>query len=409
MLKLKSEAQELDSQCQGMRRDTKRLLALARTGLIDSPREEVFDRFADLAAKLLNTPITIISLMDGDKQFFKASHGLPPDLEAARELPLDASICQYTLIGKPFIVPDARVHPLLEKHPVTVNFGVKGFISYPLVTPQGDSLGAFCAIDMQPREWTKDEMMTLEQLTNAMMAEITLRGVVKDLEKEIQQKERFVATLMHDLRSPLATAQMALSAMEDKSAGDSILITMAQQNLVRVDDMIHEMLDAARARAGELPAILKENFDLREMIKDTLSDMAGLHGNRFKLHAPDPLLGRWSRGGLRRLMENLLNNAAKYGKAGTEISVSAVKDETNSRIQISVHNQGPALAQSERDKIFMAFERSSAAQNGQRKGWGLGLAQVQDMVTAHNGQLELRSEEGHGTTFIVSLPKNQIL
>ena len=74
-----------------------RLQAIRDTGLMDTPREEAFDRLARLAAQILSVPLTIVSLVDAERQFFKADYGLPSPFKETRTLPIDASLCRYTL------------------------------------------------------------------------------------------------------------------------------------------------------------------------------------------------------------------------------------------------------------------------------------------------------------------------
>src|SRR4028118_1712752 len=92
-----------------------RLLALQRTGLLDSPAEDCFDRLTRLAAKVLRTPMALVSLVDADRQFFKSCVGLPEPWASARQTPLSHSFCQHAVASRePLVVEDARQHPLVK-------------------------------------------------------------------------------------------------------------------------------------------------------------------------------------------------------------------------------------------------------------------------------------------------------
>jgi DNA-binding CsgD family transcriptional regulator len=78
--------------------DRARLAALQRSGLLDSPKEQGFDRFTKLVRRFLNVPVALFSLVDDQRQFFKSSEGLPPEVDATRETPLSHSFCQYVVI-----------------------------------------------------------------------------------------------------------------------------------------------------------------------------------------------------------------------------------------------------------------------------------------------------------------------
>ena len=96
-------------------RDPARLAALRATRLLDSPAEHAFDRITKLAARVLNAPVALISLVDADRQFFKSSVGLDEPWHSARETPLSHSFCRHTLqTREPLVVEDARSHPLVR-------------------------------------------------------------------------------------------------------------------------------------------------------------------------------------------------------------------------------------------------------------------------------------------------------
>jgi diguanylate cyclase (GGDEF)-like protein len=152
--------------------DPQRLAALAESGLVDSPPELAFDRFTRLAAEVLNVPVALFTLVTPERQAFKSAVGLG-DL---RETPLSHSFCRHVVdSGAPLEVVDARMHPRVRDSPAIADFGVIAYLGMPLTTSDGVRLGALCAIDHQPREWTGRDHGVLEDLAAAVMAEIELR------------------------------------------------------------------------------------------------------------------------------------------------------------------------------------------------------------------------------------------
>ena len=149
--------------------------AMQQAGLLDAPPEDAFDRLTRLAARSLGVPISLVSLVDANRQFFKSSMGLPEPVAAARQTPLSHSFCKHVVLsGEPLIVPDARLHPVLKDNPA-IGMGVVAYAGYPLATQDGLVLGSFCAIDTSPREWTAEQLGILQDLTAAAMTEIELR------------------------------------------------------------------------------------------------------------------------------------------------------------------------------------------------------------------------------------------
>ena len=155
--------------------DVARLHALRATDLLDSPAEEAFDRLTKLAAKLLNAPVALISLVDEDRQFFKSSVGLAEPWRSARQTPLTHSFCRHTLLSRePLIVEDARTHPLVRDNLAIRDLDVVAYAGFPLITSDGHALGTLCVIDHRPRSWTADQIEILDTLAASVLSEINL-------------------------------------------------------------------------------------------------------------------------------------------------------------------------------------------------------------------------------------------
>jgi hypothetical protein len=157
-----------------------RLKALHETQLLDSAAEDSFDRLAQLAARLLNAPVALISLVDDERQFFKSCFGLAEPWNSARETPLSHSFCRHALDSpEPLVIEDARTHPLVRDNLAIGDLDVVAYAGVPLITRSGHALGTLCVIDHQPRSWTSDQIETLKTLTAAVVSEIELAGARK--------------------------------------------------------------------------------------------------------------------------------------------------------------------------------------------------------------------------------------
>lgn len=156
-------------------RDAERLRALASTGLLDTPPEEQFDRITDLVRRVLAVPVALISLVAEGRQFFKSQTGLPEPWCSWRETPLSHSFCQHTIATRaPLVVADAREHPVLKDNLAVEDLGVIAYLGMPLITDDGHVLGSLCAIDHQPRLWTREQIDVLDSLAQLTMDEIRL-------------------------------------------------------------------------------------------------------------------------------------------------------------------------------------------------------------------------------------------
>jgi GAF domain-containing protein len=159
--------------------DGARLTALAATGLLDSAADESFDRFTRLASRILRTPVSLVSLVTADRQFFKSCLGLPEPWATKRETLLSHSFCQHAVsLREPLIIEDSRTHPLVRDNLAIRDLNVIAYAGIPLITRDGHALGALCTIDDKPRIWTDDQIETLQDIAAAVVTEIEMRAAM---------------------------------------------------------------------------------------------------------------------------------------------------------------------------------------------------------------------------------------
>jgi PAS domain S-box-containing protein len=218
-------------------------------------------------------------------------------------------------------------------------------------------------------------------------------------------RERFMNTLAHDLRNPLATATMAAQFLfrfkPENGQRDHLLQTIIA-SLRRVDEMTENLLDASLLEAGQSLPLKAGPCDLRAIVEQTVGDLALVHGDRIVVRGVHEACGFWSRDGLHRLLENLVTNAFKYGAPDSPVTVALEGGEDGP--SLSVHNYGRPLGEAEKRTLFELFERSGSAKVSGQQGWGIGLAVVKGIVESHGGHVSVESGAGEGTTFTTFLP-----
>lgn len=229
------------------------------------------------------------------------------------------------------------------------------------------------------------------------------------LEEERELRERFVATLSHDLRTPLTTARLNAQMVARKGSDPTILHKLTAritENLDRADQMIRDLLDANRLQAGETLPIEGSECELNAVAQETLEELSLVHGDRFVLNAPKAAIqGYWSCSGLRRIIENLCNNAIKYGAHDRPVTVSLAQNGPE-EVSVSVHNWGSPIPPEDQKLLFQLYRRTDSAQAGAQKGWGLGLTLVEGLAKAHRGRVGVESTPETGTTFTVTLARD---
>lgn len=174
-----------------------RLRRLYEYNLLDTPREETFDRITRLAAAALNVPIAAVTLVDRDRQWFKSQQGL-----AVNETPREQSFCAHAMFGtEPMVVPDAtldsrfRANPLVTREPE-----IRFYVGVPLLAADGTALGALCAIDRKPRDVRPIELAMLADLANLTMEQLELRLLAtRDGLTGAMRREPFLISAERDL------------------------------------------------------------------------------------------------------------------------------------------------------------------------------------------------------------------
>ena len=234
-------------------------------------------------------------------------------------------------------------------------------------------------------------------------------AVVEFTGAHAETQQKFIHTLTHDLRTPISVAKMNAHLALKCADLPTPAIDYIKRNVIglnRLDSMIQNLLDVSRIRAGESLTLQFEPCDLGTVVHDVVDEMKIVHGARFVLKLDGPLIGNWGRDALRRAVENLIDNAVKYGAEGTPITVS-MKD-SGVAVEICVHNEGSYIPDNEIPQMFEKFRRSQSSQNETQPGWGLGLTLVQTVVEDHHGRIRVNSSEDAGTTFVLELPRRGV-
>jgi GAF domain-containing protein len=171
-------------------RSVSRLAALQRLKILDTPPEAALDRLTRIACRMLHAPIGLVSLVDSDRQFFKACVGLPEPIATERQTPLSHSVCKHVVgSGKPLVIDDARANPLVQMNPAITLMGIGAYAGIPLTTSDGHVVGSFCVIDSRPRTWSYEDVETLQELATCVMHEVEGRKLLQDSEARCRQLE----------------------------------------------------------------------------------------------------------------------------------------------------------------------------------------------------------------------------
>jgi GAF domain-containing protein len=194
-------------------RDRRRLDALRDAGLLDTESDGVFDRLTRLTARVLDVPVSLVSLVDDHRQYFAGQSGLEQPWAGDRGTPLSHSFCQHVVMSDTaLVVGDARGDARVCDNLAVRDIGVIAYAGMPLRTPEGVPLGSLCAIDTNPRTWTAADVEILAGLADAVSTEIALRLAVA------RQRPPMTALLEHldVLAGDRAVPRETVDAMRDE-------------------------------------------------------------------------------------------------------------------------------------------------------------------------------------------------
>jgi GAF domain-containing protein len=163
--------------------EAERLTALQQYRVLDTLPEAVYDDLVFIASQICQTPIALVSLVDGDRQWFKAKVGLD-----AEQTPRDLAFCAHAILqpDEVFQVPDATRDERFNTNPlVTSDPSIRFYAGVPLVTADGLAVGTLCAIDRTPRELSVDQQRALRALSREVMMQMELRRTIASLEQSL--------------------------------------------------------------------------------------------------------------------------------------------------------------------------------------------------------------------------------
>ena len=383
-------------------RDPTRLSTLRRLNLLDTPAEESFDRISRLAAKILHVPMALVSLVDGNRQFFKSCVGLPNPYAEWRETPLSSSFCKHVVISsEPLILDDARNDAVHRVNEAIKNLGVVAYLGCPL-KQDGQVLGSFCVMDTQEHSWTEEEISIVQDLTAAAISEIELRARSEEHAAALRARERMLAVISHDLRAPLhsismSTALLELKELDDESRG---YLQTTGNSVSRMSRMIGDLLDVSTIEFDRR-SVTPEAVDVSSVFDEVRMSLAIVADEKaidLRIHCDEPCVALADRDRLLQVLYNLLDNALKFTPEGGSIRLQATRQD--SEIEFCVADTGPGIPEADLSTIF---EWSWHAGKQEQGGTGLGLSIVKAIVVAHGGRIRAENSEEGGARFVFTL------
>ncbi|TGN03226.1 hybrid sensor histidine kinase/response regulator [Leptospira dzoumogneensis] len=400
--------------------EDERVQALRRYRILDTPPEEKYDGIIKAASLICGTPMALVSLIDSERQWFKARMGIKD-----RETPRQTSFCQFAVSeNRTLVIEDAQKDPRVSQNPnVLESPNIRFYAGAPLRTPDGYVLGTLCVLDTVPKKISKAEIQALEALATSVVsfmeldaksqALIQLQSVALELQKA---KEQFFVNMNHELRTPVH----GILGMADllHQTGDPGLqkeylesLTESSEHLIR---LINDVIDFSKAESGSLHFSFKE-FDMISLLEryaEEASDKAFKKGLAFKTILPPARKSIDIKSDsirVRQILSNLASNALKFTeKGGITVELDLVTEtETDINLRLSVKDTGIGIEAHRIPILFEAFSQTDISVSRKYGGTGLGLSICKRICEALDWNISVESESGKGSKFVLemTLPK----
>lgn len=388
--------------------ETERLANLHAYGILDTLPQEEFDDLTAIASQICGTPISLITLVDEKRQWFKSATGLP---DGVTETARDVAFCAHALLQptQSFIVEDAKQDPRFAENELVIGDMDIGFYAgVPLVTKEGYALGSLCVIDHRSRELTADQLGTLERLARQVIKLFELRQALADAEEQARKRvkayallKNFSHVIAHDLKAPIRNMRQASQLLVEDHAA---VLPQDARSLIQMIET--RAVDASRMIEG----VLRFSKETHQVEQYETVDIAA---------AIDHVMGRFntsccevhycgevstltiSRIGLEQTLQNLLGNAIKFCDKPICRIVIDCRPEPAGYYTFTVHDNGPGVLPQYREAVFRLFHTLQYEQ--QQESHGVGLTIAQHLVEVMGGSIALK-DTTEGALFSFTLP-----
>ncbi|TXC81334.1 sensor histidine kinase [Luteibaculum oceani] len=389
-----------------------RLNTIAAYNILDTLEEEDYDNITKIASAICEAPISLITIVDEKRQWFKAKVGIP-----VRETPIEYSICARAIeSGKDFyVLNNVEEHPDLNAFYNEINqLGFKYYAGVPLVSEKGIPFGTLCVIDKKTRELTENQIAALRVLSKQVLNMLESRRqtiahekTISDLTLQNEALEKFAMLAAHDIKSPLANivtlSELLLSdahiEKDENTSGLTGMIKSASHQLFNYIQGLIEYSTSGNTIDQDLHV-----FHLNDIKMHLKSIYKTYQDAEVDFDFPEDRKITSIRVVIEQILINLITNSIKYcDKPQAKIQVSFEEDEKTMFFIVS--DNGPGFPDNLKE-LSGLFTTGTRQDRYGKQGNGIGLATVKKLAEGLKGNLLLVKTSPEGSVIRVNIPKS---
>jgi len=277
----------------------------------------------------------------------------------------------------------------------------------------GQVLGTIAFVSAQKSYYGLEDLGMAKNLASRIAAAVEQARRYQEAQETVQQREQFLSILSHELKTPLTTLLGFSRILQQWINQPRIDVERTHRALDRIveqvynlNDLINVLLDFSRLQTSQF-TIQRVPVDLGALVEDLVAEMRTVlrqHGLTIRsLHEPVIIEGDYVR--LRQVVQNLLDNAIKYSPRGGTVQIQL--DQQDGQACLKIIDEGIGIPAEALPQLFQGFYRAANAHSHRIPGMGIGLYVVNEIVTMHDGMIDVTSNEGVGSTFTIYLPMIQ--
>lgn len=389
--------------------EKERIAELKKYNLLDTLSENDFDNITTLIAAICEVPISLITLLDTDRNFFKSHFGLD-----FNQSPRNISFCGHVILQNEeiFMIEDARKDDRFIGNPLINDGNAIFYAGVPLINPNGFKLGTLCVFDYKPRKLTTVQIESLKALAKQVVSLFELRkknNLLTEMQKELEVRNdrlnNFAHLVSHDLKSPLAniTSLTRLLREEniDKLSKDSeIYLHYIEESSYTLKNYINGILKFYKA--DELLTAQKKDVEIKELFEE-IKEILIMDDIVFEF-PKEGILKNVNKAALSQIFLNLIDNSLKYNLNEKRMVKINYKQEPDFH-KFSIKDNGMGIDIGVQEEIFNLFKTTGIKDRDGKDGTGIGLATVKSLISKLGGTIFLESEPEKGSTFTFTVEK----